>query len=64
VPRRSVVTIALALAGSAAALAYRRRSARRERVDLYLADGTRASLAAGTPGAADLLAIAHELLHA
>lgn len=62
--RRSVLAFALAAAGSAAALAYRRRTARRERVDLYLADGTRASLAAGTPAATELLAIAHELLHA
>jgi hypothetical protein len=61
VPRRSLVTVALAAAGSAAAVVYRRRSAQREHVDLTLADGTRVSL---HEGAGDLLAIAHELQHA
>jgi hypothetical protein len=63
-PRLS--TLALAAAGAlAASVAYRRHAARRrERVDLTFADGSSRSLADGSPEAARLLAIAHELLHA
>jgi hypothetical protein len=63
-PRLS--TLALAAAGSlAASVAYRRRATRRrERVDLTFADGSTVSLADGSPDAARLLALAHEVLHA
>ena len=63
-PRLS--TLALAAAGSfAASVLVRRRSARRrEHVDLYFADGSMVSLGEGSPDAARLLSLAHELLHA
>jgi len=65
-PPRKVVTGVLLAAGSlAGSLLVRRRAARRrERVDLYAEDGSMLSLADGTPEAARLLAIAHELLGA
>jgi hypothetical protein len=65
-PPRKVVTGVLLAAGSlAGSLLVRRRAARRrERVDLYAEDGSMLSLADGTPEAARLLAIAHELLAA
>ena len=48
-----------------ASLLYRRRTARRrERVDLYYADGSMVSLPEGSPGAQRLLPIAHDVLHA
>jgi hypothetical protein len=63
-PPRKVVTGVLLAAGSlAGSLLVRRRAARRrERVDLYAEDGSMLSLSDGTPEAARLLAIAHELL--
>jgi hypothetical protein len=66
VARPRVGTLLLAAAGSFAASAlYRRRAARRrERVDLYFADGSMVSLPEGSAGATRLLSIAHELLHA
>lgn len=49
-----------ALAGS---IAYRRRAARRvERVELYAADGSMATLGAGAPEAARLLELVRDLL--
>jgi hypothetical protein len=65
-PPRKVVTGVLLAAGSlAGSLLVRRRAARRrERVDLYAEDGSMLSLADGTPEAARLLAVAHELLAA
>jgi hypothetical protein len=65
-PPRKVVTGVLLAAGSlAGSLLVRRRAARRrERIDLYAEDGSMLSLADGTPEAARLLAIAHELLGA
>jgi hypothetical protein len=55
----------LAAGAFAASALYRRRTARRrERVDLYFADGSMVSLQEGSPDATRLLAIAHELLHA
>ena len=53
----------LAIGSAAAALVFRRRAARRrERAELYLADGTLVSLVDGQPGADRLLEHARELL--
>jgi hypothetical protein len=53
----------LAVGSLAGSLVYRRRVARRvERVDLYSDDGSMASIAAGTPEAERLLALARELV--
>jgi len=55
----------LAIGSAAAALVFRRRAARRrERAELYLADGTLVSLVDGRPGADRLLEHARELLAA
>jgi hypothetical protein len=64
--RRRLLTGAVLAAGSfAGSVLYRRRTARRrERIDLYSADGSMVSLSEGSPGAAPLLALAHDLLHA
>jgi hypothetical protein len=61
---RSLLSGFLLAAGSgAAAVAFRRRTARRRaRAEIYLADGSRISLAEGRPGADRLLAHARELL--
>jgi hypothetical protein len=62
--RSSFVTgFALAAGSAAAAVALRRRAARRrDRAELYLADGTLVSLTQGQPGADRLLQHARELL--
>jgi len=53
----------LAIGSAAAALVFRRRAARRrERAELYLADGTLVSLVDGQPGADLLFQHARELL--
>ena len=61
---RSFLTgFVLAIGSAAAALVFRRRaSRRRERAELYLADGTLVSLVDGQPGADRLLQHARELL--
>jgi hypothetical protein len=62
--RRKVVTGILLAAGSVAgSVLVRRRAARRvERIDLYSADGSMASLADGSPEATRLLPLAREIL--
>ena len=64
--RRKVITGVLLAAGSVAGsvLVRRRAARRRERVDLYAADGTVRSFPEGTPAADALLPLAHELLSA
>ena len=61
---RNVASGFLLAAGSAAAaVAFRRRSARRRaRIEVYLADGSLISLVEGQPGTDRLLAHAQELL--
>jgi hypothetical protein len=61
---RSLLTVAgAALASTAGAIAVRRRlEGRRERVELFFADGTLVSLTQGQPGADRLLQHARELL--
>jgi hypothetical protein len=48
----------------AAVLLRRRTAARRDRVDLYLADGTKVVVGEGSPELARLLPLAHDVLHA
>ena len=64
-PRRKVITGVMLAAGSVAGsvLVRRRAARRRERVDLYAADGSMRSFPEGTPTADVLLPIAHELFH-
>jgi len=53
----------LAIGSAVAAIVFRRRSARRrDRADVYLADGTLVSLVDGQPGAERLLQHAREVL--
>jgi hypothetical protein len=55
----------LAAGSAAAAVAFRRRSARRRaRIEVYLADGSLISLVEGQPGTDRLLGHARELLAA
>jgi hypothetical protein len=62
---RLLTGVVLAAGSYAGSVFYRRRAARRrERIDLYYADGSMVSLAEGSPGAAPLLALAHDVLHA
>jgi hypothetical protein len=63
--RRLVVLAGLAT-GALAGLAFIRRGAsrRRERVDLYYADGSMVSLADGSPEAERLLALGRDALRA
>jgi hypothetical protein len=62
---RLLTGVVLAAGSYAGSVFYRRRAARRrERIDLYYADGSMVSLAEGSPGAAPLLAQAHDVLHA
>ena len=64
-PRRLVLIAGLAT-GALAGLAYLRRggSRRRERVDLYYADGSMVSLADGSPDGERLLALGRNALRA
>jgi hypothetical protein len=61
---RSFLTgFVLAIGSAVAAIVFRRRTARRrERAELYLADGTLVSLVDGEPGADRLFEHARELL--
>jgi hypothetical protein len=61
---RSFLTgFVLAVGSGAAAIVLRRRAAgRRQRAELYLADGSLVSLVDGQPGADPLIAHARELL--
>jgi hypothetical protein len=63
-PRRRVLTGFLLTIGSlAGTVFYRRRAARRrERVDVYYADGSMVSLAEGSPEAATVLPLARRVL--
>jgi hypothetical protein len=63
-PRRRLLTCFLLAAGSlAGTVFYRRRAAgRRERVDVYFADGSMVSLTERTPEAATVLPLARRIL--
>jgi hypothetical protein len=52
------------LGAVAGALVWRRRSARKDRVDLYFADGSMVSLEQGALEAERLLPLAREVVHA
>ena len=61
--RRSVATILGVFGGLLAGAAFiRRRTAQRERADLYFEDGSMLSLTNGSPGADQLLAQAREII--
>lgn len=64
--RRKLLALTALVAGWFVGLAFIRRAAagRRERVDLYLEDGSMQSLGEGTPQAARLLPLAREALRA
>lgn len=59
---RRAVAVALAVGGAAAVVVWRRRRERRERVDLYLADGSMVSFQRGSVEAQRLVPIAREIL--
>jgi hypothetical protein len=65
-PRRRAVAVAAVAAGTAAGavLMRRRAGSRRERAELYFADGSLVTLTQGSPDANRLLAQARELLAA
>jgi hypothetical protein len=61
--RRSTAALLGIAGGMVAGAAFvRRRSARRERVDLYYEDGSMVSLSNGSPDAERLLPLAREVL--
>jgi len=61
--RRSVAALLGVAGGMLAGAAFiRRRSAHRERVDLYYEDGSMISLSNGSPDAERLLPLAREIL--
>jgi hypothetical protein len=63
--RRRLLTVAVLAGSIAGAVAWRRRRARRrERVDLYFADGSMVSLDQGSLEADRLLPLAHDVLDA
>jgi hypothetical protein len=63
--RRSLVFALAVAAATAGALAFWRKGTRRRaRVDLYFADGSKASLPAGSAEGAELLSLAREALAA
>jgi len=61
--RRRRLLTGLALAGSlAGAILFRRRSRRREHLDLYFEDGSMVSLSDGSPEASTVLSLARRIL--
>jgi hypothetical protein len=61
--RRRKLLTGLALAGSlAVAILFRRRSRRRDHLDLYFEDGSMVSLSDGSPEAATVLSLARRIL--
>jgi hypothetical protein len=62
--RGKTLTAALAIAGIVGIVLWRRRSRRRERVDLYFSDGSMVSFQHGSLEAARLLPIAQEIVAA
>jgi hypothetical protein len=59
-----LVAVGLAAAAAAGAVVWQRRQARRERVDLYFADGSMVSLEEGSLDADRLLPLARDVLAA
>jgi hypothetical protein len=63
--RPRLLTLIVVAAGSAAAaVAFRRRTQSKARVELYFEDGTVSTVEAGAPGSDRLLALAREALTA
>ena len=61
--RKSAVAVLVGAGSVATAVLLRRRTpARRDRVDLYLGDGTKVAVADGSPELARLLPLAHDVL--
>jgi hypothetical protein len=61
--RRSAAVVLGALGGTLAGVAFiRRRTAQRDRADLYFEDGSMLSLTNGSPGADRLLPLAREII--
>jgi hypothetical protein len=61
--RRNAAVVLGALAGMLAGVAFiRRRTAQRDRADLYFEDGSMMSLTNGSPGAERLLPLAREII--
>ena len=62
--RGKTITAALAIASIVGIVLWRRRSKRRERVDLYFSDGSMVTFQQGSIEGARLLPLAHEILAA
>jgi hypothetical protein len=61
--RRSLAVVLGALGGVLAGVAFiRRRTAQRDRADLYFEDGSMLSLTNGSPGADRLLGLARDII--
>jgi len=61
--RRSAAAVAGLVGGLLIGAAFiRRQTAQRDRADLYYEDGSMLSLSNGSPGAEQLLPLAHEVL--
>jgi hypothetical protein len=62
--RKVVTAIVVSAAAVAGAVIWRRRARRRDRVDLYFADGSLVSLEQGSLQADRLLPLAHDVIAA
>ena len=62
--RRVVTAVVVSAAAVAGAVLWRRRARRKERVDLYFADGSMVSVEQGSAEADRLLPLAHDVLAA
>lgn len=62
--RRILTAVVVSAAAVAGVVLWRRRAHRKERVDLYFADGSMVSVEQGTTEADRLLPLAHDVLAA
>jgi hypothetical protein len=61
-PRRKLLTVLALAASLVCAVLFRRRSRRREHLDVYFDDGSMVSLSDGSPEASTVLPLARRIL--